>query len=646
MMSKITGLKYRPDIDGLRAVAVLFVIFFHSGVLLSGGYVGVDVFFVISGYLITSILLSEISSGKFTFLSFYNRRILRLAPAFIITLVLVLAFGFIFYTESGFDKLGKDVFFSALGIANIHFAQGIDYFAQDAGVSPLTHIWSLGVEEQFYLIWPLLLLFLLNKNYHVQIIAICFLIIVSISLSEFAIYHGFNGSYYLPHYRAFELLLGAICSFSIVKIEQTTIPHSVRHISYYIGFSFIVISCFIFDATSNFPGLNALLPCIGTVLMLLGSPSGILGGVLRSAPFVTVGLISYPLYLYHQPILANLHFFQPDLGELSGLVLVLLIGTPLSWITYKFVELPIRGMSKRPSSDRWTVHFISFILLSLLPITAAIGLLIAKSNGLPQRFEIFNPFASSISLAHSSTFHANYEAGFQTSGGKFLFIGDSMVQQYVDPISKALDWDRHDIDLVTRGGCVLLKGVNFRDKFADISCNELRKNLYSLTHSYDKVIISQSWSSYSDSVLNFEEHLNESHRWKNFLDLTIRHFENLGSEVLLIGLHPEVEGVERLQPSILSNSDNYGSDLHKLSLADFEVYTQKNADFSNVWGDNVILLQPLQIFCDGGNCYLHDGSWSYFKDAVHISSSSSEFVRRRIRTLLSREQDAESIMPK
>ena len=154
-------MSYRPDIDGLRALAVIAVIVFHSGFeLFSGGYVGVDIFFVISGYLITGMVFDEVKSGSFTYANFYKRRIARLGPALAITLATVSCLGFFFYDNKAFDNLGKEIFFSAAGAANILFAQGINYFAQESTVRPLIHLWSLGVEEQFYLVWPTTLVLL------------------------------------------------------------------------------------------------------------------------------------------------------------------------------------------------------------------------------------------------------------------------------------------------------------------------------------------------------------------------------------------------------------------------------------------------------------------------------------------------------
>ncbi|MGF2735343.1 acyltransferase family protein [Marinobacter sp. DUT-1] len=198
---------YRPDIDGLRALAVLPVVLFHvDATLMPGGFVGVDVFFVISGFLITALLLSEMEGQRFSFAEFYKRRVARLLPALSVTLLMVVVFGFFFYGSRQFDSLGKDIFFSAFGAANLHFAQGVNYFAQDAAYQPLIHLWSLGVEEQFYVVWPVVMLavYKLSKNLLVPVTLLLFAL--SFTLSIQGVSQDYLAGYFWPHYRAFELL--------------------------------------------------------------------------------------------------------------------------------------------------------------------------------------------------------------------------------------------------------------------------------------------------------------------------------------------------------------------------------------------------------------------------------------------------------
>ncbi|MEW6996842.1 acyltransferase family protein [Colwelliaceae bacterium BS250] len=625
-------MEYRKDIDGLRAIAVLSVIFFHSGVtLFSGGFVGVDVFFVISGYLITSLVSNEIKEERFTFANFYKRRALRLLPALNVTLLIVLIFGFVFYNNSAFDNLGKEILFSALGLANILFAQGIDYFSNDEAYRPLIHLWSLGVEEQFYVFWPLILIFLLKFNHSFVLKSVLVLFFIFLWLSEYAIANESDGSYYYLQFRAFELLIGAVFALLPNRIDTR-----LNNIFSFIGVCFILTPMFLFDKYTNFPGVNALFPCLGTGLVIYFSRGTVISKLLGARLLVGVGLISYPLYLYHQPLISFLSYFELHLLPWTMVFIILAVCIPLSWGTYRFIEQPIR---KKASKSVKHTRTSIVALVAFIPIFVISGALIAKGQGLPWRFSILNEFAYDLSEQNRMPFNEAFERGYQVEDGQrgnVLFIGDSVLQNYVVPLSNTF-FKGKKIDVVSRGGCVLLKAVEFRDSFSDISCNDLREKLYEKDKLYDVVVISQSWALYDDNILNvnFAKNENENYniqKWIRFLNETILHFKKYAKKIIVIGAHPKVHGTQELQPNILLTQKKYEKGLEKLSISNL-TYLEESSSFFNKFNQSnkVVVLNPLKLWCQK-TCITHNGSWSYFVDSQHVSFSSTNFLERQLQT--------------
>lgn len=635
-------MKYRADIDGLRAIAVILVILFHCNIsFFSGGYIGVDVFFVISGYLISTLLIDEIRNKTFTFRDFYKRRAARLLPALTITLFAVLAFGFVFYPTAAYDNLGKQVFFSSLGAANILFAQGTNYFVQESHYQPLIHLWSLGVEEQFYVIWPFALLIFCRFSNRIILFGITVLGLASLAASEVALATPSNASYFLPHYRAFELLIGAACA---VLLKQHTALFSklqshalVSQCISLIGLGMIFASSLLYTKSTPFPGLNALWPCVGAALLILFKPSGIFRWALEHKASVFVGLISYPLYLYHQPIISFSQLADPKISSTALLLTCVILSVPLAWITYIALEKPIRRAAYKP---KLRGKLLVGALVATIPSFAVAGLAIAKLNGLPERFALLNPFALEVSKQQQATFHENFSKGYQVNGGRTLFIGDSLLQQYVLPIQQALNLKNEEIDLVTRGGCVLLKGVEFKDQFADISCNNLRDRLYQHNMSYETIYISQAWNAYDNSVLNFPDanRQNKTTRWKPFIDATIEHFQSQGSKVVFIGPHPTVTGEKALQATVSITQEQYKNKLNELVIENADQLASDSKIFSGLIPTGIDIIFPKDIFCDTVGdktaCVTNDGDWPFFADHQHISAASTSFVAEKIKSSL------------
>ncbi|MFO1111593.1 MAG: acyltransferase family protein [Bradyrhizobium sp.] len=331
--------KYRPDVDGLRAVAVMLVLHYHAfPAAIPGGFVGVDVFFVISGFLITGIIAAELEQGRFSLLTFYARRVRRIFPALIAVLAVVLILGWLWMLPAAFAQLGTDVLASAGFAANIALLLQSGYFDVESAKKPLLHLWSLGIEEQFYLAWPLLLLLAVRLRLSIAMTA------AALGSASFILNVALIGShpvatFYLPFTRAFELLLGAVLVCSWDRVDQGRQASNIRG---WLGAAMIVAAAALLNSHSAFPGWWAILPVAGSALLISAPGAWICRVVLASPPMVRLGLISYPLYLWHWPLLvfaATIKFAPLTLLERE---LVLIASVLLAWMTYRFIERPVR----------------------------------------------------------------------------------------------------------------------------------------------------------------------------------------------------------------------------------------------------------------------------------------------------------------
>jgi peptidoglycan/LPS O-acetylase OafA/YrhL len=337
--------KYRPDIDGLRAIAVMLVMNFHAFPnALPGGFIGVDVFFVISGFLITGIITRELELGRFSLVEFYNRRIRRIFPALIVVLFVTLALGWFWMLPEAFAQLGSDAFASAAFLANIALLLQSGYFDVESAKKPLLHLWSLGIEEQFYLFWPLLLM--LATRFRIRVMAVAAMLGIASFLLNVALI-GSNpiATFYLPFTRAFELLTGAVLARGWINLNQSGAASNWRAS---IGMALIAAAVVMLDSHRAFPGWWAVLPVAGSALLLSAPAAWVNRVVLASAPLVWIGLISYPLYLWHWPLLVFGEMIKFRPLTLLERDLILLASALLAWATYRFVEIPFRfGLPNR-----------------------------------------------------------------------------------------------------------------------------------------------------------------------------------------------------------------------------------------------------------------------------------------------------------
>jgi peptidoglycan/LPS O-acetylase OafA/YrhL len=332
---------YRPEIDGLRAVAVVSVFLFHLGLpLFSGGFVGVDVFFVISGYLITRLIYSDVSAGKFTFGRFYIRRTRRLAPALLLTLGASLVGSCLLMAPVHLAKFGTSLVAAIFSVSNILFWSESGYWDMDSSIKPLLHTWSLGVEEQFYLFWPALLWVLLRRSVATAVAGI-----VAVGVVSFALNLGPLGGvslssatlFYLLPFRVFEFAIGAILVWAPPLREGVA-----KEISPALGLAAILWSVLTFTEKTVFPSYNALVPCVGAALIIYGGNSKYVGAVLRNRVAVGIGLISYSLYLIHWPLIVFVRYYTMQRLTPSEQIAISVATLTSASLMYRYIETPFR----------------------------------------------------------------------------------------------------------------------------------------------------------------------------------------------------------------------------------------------------------------------------------------------------------------
>jgi len=434
----MSNLRYRPEIDGLRAVAVLGVVLYHIGLGFPGGYVGVDVFFVISGYLITGIIAEDLRNGTFSMCDFWVRRIRRILPAVTVMVLVSLGLGYWILEPQQFVALSKSAMAQSLMGANVFFWMDSGYFAEVSEMKPLLHTWSLAVEEQFYVIFPLLLFFLSKRLRKYTLPILLVMGVGSLLLSCWALIYKPGANFFLLPTRAWELLAGSCLA---LMVQQKEWSRGVSEIVAWLGLGLIAVSMFFYTAKTPFPGWNAMAPVAGSVLFIWANRSGptLAGKLLSLRPVVFIGLISYSLYLWHWTLLVYAKHIIIDI-HLSWKLGILVASLIVSIISWQWVEKPFRKkgvLSKR----KFAFGFAALSTVGLL----VLSMLVLKMDGLPDRFDDdFDLLREDIvwwGQKYKSSTGKGVEVGLLDSetASSFAFWGDShglVLSKKVDDSSK------------------------------------------------------------------------------------------------------------------------------------------------------------------------------------------------------------------
>jgi len=472
-------IKYRPDIDGLRAIAVLAVIGFHMAPnTIRGGFIGVDIFFVISGFLITGIVLQGLDSKQFSLLEFYSRRVRRIFPALLIVMFSVYMFGWIVLLAQEFTQLSKHIISGSIFISNLVLWSESGYFDNFVDRKLLLNLWSLGVEEQFYLFWPLIILLGFKLKFSIWKI-IAFILVISLGWNIWETNINPSAAFYSPFTRFWELLVGASIGYidynknHIVRIYSPAIANTFS-IS---GFLLILLGLFFIDKQKAFPGWWATLPTIGAGLIILAGNSSFLNKhILAARISISIGLISYPLYLWHWPLLVFGNIINgntPSFPTRLGLIFLTFF---LSFGTYWFIEKPIK-QSLNPGKITISLIFFGVIMMLISTITFF-------NDGFSYREKNFSKISSAIdaslfpgNLQELRINGKNYGNGYQNSKKESttLFLGDSNIAHYYPRINELLTQNPEEANSViflVQHGCLPIPNV-----FSDIHRCAVRESL-------------------------------------------------------------------------------------------------------------------------------------------------------------------------
>jgi len=641
-------LKYRKEIDGLRAIAVIPVILFHAGIFgFSGGYIGVDIFFVISGYLITTIILDELAQNTFSIKNFYERRAKRILPALSAVLVVTTILAYVLMPANLLKSYANSLMSVVTFTSNFHFFTTSGYFSTVSDQKPLLHTWSLAVEEQFYLFFPIMLgyLWIKGKKYITKVIII--LSVISLLLAQILAVNSFaDANFYLIFSRAWELFAGAL--IALTSIQSTQLKNWQRETLGSIGLLLIAYSIFVFDDNTLFPSFYTLIPIIGTVLIIAFSTADTLvGKFLANRLFVGIGLISYSLYLWHQPFFAFLRLKSIGEPEQQLFIAAIALTFVFAWLSYQYVEKPFR---RKPTSDaqpRFTI--LQYASMSIV-FFIVIGLIGVSKRGFQARFADSGyvesiKFSPKRKACHYNKRHEELPEDSCRYFGEnvtWATLGDSHTVEPAYALAKALE--PKDIGLLHLSYTGCLPSLSFDVKGS--SCSQwIRSGLNYLEHnsSIENVYIGFNYNGFlfgthrnhypeipnkdpSLSLTSEYSHLNAEETRELYWQGLSQMVERLMASGKTVYLQYPIPELPTHISTLLTPFSIFGGglrfDLHNTTTAEY--YFTRNKYIleklnSLEYSEQLIAVKPFELLCHGSHCpAVSDGKSLYFDDG-HLS---------------------------
>jgi peptidoglycan/LPS O-acetylase OafA/YrhL len=640
---------YRPDIDGLRAIAVLGVVIYHSGFdIVSGGYVGVDVFFVISGFLITTIIIREIAEGAFSLANFYERRCRRILPASIVTVAASLIAGYFLLETRDMGNLAHSAIANNLFLSNIFFYLQTGYFDAAAELKPLLHTWSLSLEEQYYVVTPLLLILIARfcQRKYLRIV-------VPIGIASFAacVYwttENQPAAFYMLTTRGWELLIGSI--LAIATIPRVSSKAAMQTLATF-GLVLILVSMFLFDDQTVFPGAAAALPTLGTAILIYTGTTDatLVNRALSLRPLVFVGLISYSLYLWHWPIIVYSNYLKGvALTQLESAVLLLAI-FGISVLSWRYVETPFRR--KQLCAKRKNLFVVSggatavLIVASLFATGTVVDIEWRHWRGCENVEE---------RIAENQGLCVVGDAGVEPS---FMFWGDSQARALFSATKASAERVGRTGYVASKPGCAPLLGIERVGRTGCFEFNETMRSYIEERPELETVILMAHWTGVAEGT-RYNDQDGERFEYYDVLAdsdaprpssselveiglyRTIRALLDADRDVIIVGPVPEVgHNVPSVNHIALITNRDVNAMIAP-TRKEFDVRNEKIMSLLVRIEDDLALpvLRPSDVLCDEARCIVAlDNGEPLYHDHHHLSTIGARFISGIFDTPLSRQ---------
>lgn len=632
---------YRREIDGLRALAILPVILFHAGFeTFSGGFVGVDVFFVISGYLITTIILAELEQGKFSIINFYERRARRILPALFFVMFVCLPFAWLWLLPSDMKSFSQSLVAVSMFVSNILFWRESGYFDAAAELKPLLHTWSLALEEQFYVLFPLFLMLTWRLGKRWILILLGIVGVASLSMAQWASFAKPAMAFYLLPTRGWELLIGAFAAFYLSKNNRVDFSRSVCEVAGLLGLALILFSVFFYSKATPFPGLYALVPTVGTVLIILfAKQQTTVGKIVGNKAFVGIGLLSYSAYLWHQPFFSMLKHSSLEVTK-SEYVALIILTFILAYFTWRYVEKPFR---EKQRFNQTKIFVLSALIMTFFIVFGYFG---HRSNGFEDRahmlvFKDLSYNTSTFGYIQCENFLDKNEPKLNYCHGinklpNALVVGDSHADDKFYGIEKSIK--AYNWRLIGNSSCPPILGVRF--KSADgVECTERLNKLFAYIDSQKtlKVVVLSFAHMYPLDKLIAADHIQRKFDSKDSVieDMSNPTLEKV--DAFYAGLVQTLDFLKsrNIKTVILLDipeltffpsdclKDKVKCSFNRNDVIERQYVLREHIESIKLSYKDVLVFDSINVFCKDNTCNILKEGRSMYRDSHHLSHFGS-----------------------